>query len=216
MATWQQIARADALRYGINPIVFLRQIMQESGGNPRARSSAGAEGIAQFMPGTAAGMHVNPWNVQSALAGAARMDAENLHRFGSYQKMLAAYNAGSGAVESGAWRNYPETTNYIRTILGSLKPQPYRGGGIPGLSNFAAGGGGGAAGAAGVRGAFIPAPIQVRPAAPQSTALDALQTFIAAHTPGQPDQAQPLPAPAPLSDTYSSQLDSIHSKLLKG
>ena len=88
-----------------------------------------------------------------------------------------------------------------------------RGTAVAGMGGGGSVGGGGAA--AGIRGAFIPAPIQVQPAAAQPSALNALQQFIAAHTPGQPDQAQPLPQPAPLSDTYSSQLDSIHAKLLK-
>lgn len=124
-------ARNAARRFGVNPDIFVKQIQQESGFNPNARSPAGAEGIAQFMPGTAAGMGINPWDPQQALQAAAQYDANNLRQYGgNYAKTLAAYNAGGGAVNEAIrrggknWQKYLpyETQNYIRTILGGKPP----------------------------------------------------------------------------------------------
>src|SRR5205085_80727 len=94
------IAEQDAVDAGISPEYFVRQINQESGFNPNAVSPAGAVGIAQFEPGTAAGLGVNPWDPISALRGAARLMANYAHSYGGdYAKALAAYNGGSGTVQ---------------------------------------------------------------------------------------------------------------------
>src|SRR5258707_7588688 len=92
------MARHAAISAGISPDAFVRQIQQESGFNAGAGSPAGAVGIAQFMPGTAANLGVNPYDPSSALPGAARMMAGLASQFGGdYRKALAAYNAGGGA-----------------------------------------------------------------------------------------------------------------------
>lgn len=121
----EALARKDAAKYGVDPDIFVRQITQESGFNPAARSSAGAEGIAQFMPGTAAGYHINPYDPVQALDAAARYDASSLRSFGGdYRLALAAYNAG--ARNAHEWNNPSfaggQTYNYVRSILGSLPP----------------------------------------------------------------------------------------------
>lgn len=128
MATdYVDMARQAALNAGISPDLFVRQIQQESGFNPNAGSPAGAEGIAQFMPGTAASMGVNPYDPSSALPGAARLMAGLASQFGGdYAKALAAYNAGPGAVQAavaqggGSWLSYmpTETQNYVAIIMG--------------------------------------------------------------------------------------------------
>ncbi|QBD83619.1 lytic transglycosylase domain-containing protein [Ktedonosporobacter rubrisoli] len=121
------LARQAAINAGIPPDYFVRQINAESGFNPYAVSPSGAVGIAQFMPSTAAGMGVNPYDPVSALNGAARYMANYYHQYGNdYAKALAAYNAGSGTVDNAirlggaAWMNYipPETRNYINRIMG--------------------------------------------------------------------------------------------------
>ena len=120
------IARQDASVAGISPDLFVRQINQESGFNPWAVSPAGAIGIAQFMPGTAAGMGINPHDPIQSLRGAAHLMAGYAHQYGNYAKALAAYNAGPGTVNwsvrmGGAnWYGYLpyETRNYIRVIMG--------------------------------------------------------------------------------------------------
>lgn len=121
------IARQDAINAGISPDYFSRQIMVESGFNPNATSPAGAVGIAQFLPSTAASLGFNPYDPIAALKGAAQyMASFNKQYGGDYAKALAAYNAGSGTVnyavqQGGAnWMNFlpAETQNYIYKIMG--------------------------------------------------------------------------------------------------
>ena len=121
------IAEQDAMNAGISPEYFVRQINQESGFNPNAVSPAGAVGIAQFEPGTAAGLGVNPWDPISALNGAAHLMASYANSYGGdYAKALAAYNGGTGTVQyainaCGAnWLNClpGQTRNYIYVIMG--------------------------------------------------------------------------------------------------
>lgn len=121
-AQLEALARADARRFGIDPNIFLRQINQESGFNPGARSSAGAEGIAQFMPGTAAGYHIDPMNPVAALLAAARMDAGNLRKYGSYAAMLSAYNSGRPDAYKDPHFAGGQTFNYVRSILNGRNP----------------------------------------------------------------------------------------------
>lgn len=96
----RKIARKYAKRAGVDPDVFDRQINLESGYNTKARSPAGALGIAQFMPGTARSRGVNPLNPRQALKGAAKLDADLIHQLG-YRRGLAAYNAGPGNIKAG-------------------------------------------------------------------------------------------------------------------
>jgi soluble lytic murein transglycosylase-like protein len=121
------MARQAASNVGISPDAFVRQIQQESGFNPGATSPSGAVGIAQFMPGTAASMGVNPYDPSSALNGGAKMMAGLSAQFGGdYAKALAAYNAGAGAVNSAVARgggNWlacmpAETQHYVHVIWG--------------------------------------------------------------------------------------------------
>lgn len=120
----QAYARQAATNAGIDPDVFVRQIQQESGFNPSAKSGAGALGIAQFMPATAAGMGIDPTDPYAALDAAAQLNASNLRRYGGdYSKALAAYNAGPGAVDKyGGVPPFEETQRYVNTILGGQNP----------------------------------------------------------------------------------------------
>lgn len=148
MTDYRAMAQAAAQANGIDANVFINQIQQESGFNPNAKSSAGAEGIAQFMPSTAASMGVNPWDPQSALYGAAKYDANNLKKYqGDYEKMLASYNAGGGAVDHAVsvggskWLTLlpSETQNYVKSILsGTSVSQPTATEQTSGSSGYAA------------------------------------------------------------------------------
>ncbi|KEO61208.1 hypothetical protein DT23_09900 [Thioclava indica] len=114
------IAKAAAARHSIPENLFLRLVQQESGWNPRARSHAGAHGLAQLMPGTAAKLGVDPNDPAQNLEGGARYLRMMYDRFGSWRLALAAYNAGPEAVaKHNGVPPYRETKNYVRVILGS-------------------------------------------------------------------------------------------------
>lgn len=124
MTNYRELARRYAIKYGINPTYFIRQIKAESGFNPRAVSPAGARGIAQIMPGTAKGWGVDPMNPRAALDAAAKNMSRYLKSYkGDWRKALAAYNAGPGAVQKyGGVPPYAETRAYINKILAGGDP----------------------------------------------------------------------------------------------
>lgn len=116
---YQDMARAAARRHQIPEDLFLRLVRQESGFHPAAKSSKGAIGLAQLMPGTARGLGVNPHDPGQNLEGGARYLRQQYRRFGDWRLALAAYNAGPEAVER--YRGIPpyaETQNYVKSILG--------------------------------------------------------------------------------------------------
>jgi soluble lytic murein transglycosylase-like protein len=108
-----------AQRHGVDPALLAALIKQESGFDPNARSPAGAQGLTQLMPGTAAGLGVtNPLDPAQAIEGGAKYLAEQLKAFGGDEaRALAAYNAGPGAVQRfGGVPPYAETQNYVRRV----------------------------------------------------------------------------------------------------
>jgi hypothetical protein len=116
------IARA-ALRWNVPVDLLAAQLYAESGFNPFARSPAGAEGIAQFMPGTAGAYGLaNPYDAGAAIDAQAHLMSDLLRRFaGKLALALAAYNAGAGAVErAGGLPPFAETRSYVAKILGLL------------------------------------------------------------------------------------------------
>jgi soluble lytic murein transglycosylase-like protein len=114
--------RSAAQRWNVSATLLAAQIYAESNFNPFARSPAGAEGIAQFMPGTAEAMGLaDPFDAAAAIDAQAHLMRDLLGRFGSVPLALAAYNAGPGAVAAcGCIPPYPETTAYVARILGLL------------------------------------------------------------------------------------------------
>jgi soluble lytic murein transglycosylase-like protein len=114
------VAREMAAKHGVPEDLFLRLVQQESGWNPNAVSHAGATGLAQLMPGTAAKLGVNPRDPHQNLEGGARYLRMMYDRFGNWRLALAAYNAGPEAVQKhGGVPPYQETKNYVRVIYGS-------------------------------------------------------------------------------------------------
>lgn len=111
-----------ASRYGVSAELLAAVARQESSFDPRAVSPAGAQGLMQLMPGTAAGLGVSdPFDPAQAVDGAARLLKQLLERFGSVDLALAGYNAGPGAVlRYDGVPPYPETQNYVRSVLAQL------------------------------------------------------------------------------------------------
>jgi soluble lytic murein transglycosylase-like protein len=111
---------AAAGQYGIDPALLKGLIRQESNFDASARSGAGAEGLTQLMPGTAATLGVDPSDPAQAIEGGAKYLKQQLDRFGGdASKALAAYNAGPGAVAKfGGVPPYAETQNYVQKVLG--------------------------------------------------------------------------------------------------
>ena len=101
----------SAARWNVSAALLAAQLMAESGFDPYAVSPAGAQGIAQFMPGTAASYGLrDPFDPEAAIDAQARMMSGLLRHFGSVRLALAAYNAGSGAVDGcDCVPAYPET-----------------------------------------------------------------------------------------------------------
>jgi peptidoglycan DL-endopeptidase CwlO len=112
---------AATARYGLPEGLLAAVAKAESNFNPTAVSHAGARGLMQLMPATAAGLGVDPFNPAQAVDGAARLLKTNLSTFDSVPLALAAYNAGPGAVRRyDGIPPYAETQNYVRKIMGML------------------------------------------------------------------------------------------------
>ena len=116
---WAGAIEAAATQAGVDPRLLAALTQAESGFNPGALSGAGAVGLTQLMPGTAAGLGVDPTDPVANLEGGARYLAGQLDSFGRVDLAVAAYNAGPGAVrQAGGVPDYPETQAYVRRVLG--------------------------------------------------------------------------------------------------
>ncbi len=110
---------AAASKHGVDPALLAGLVEQESNFNPNAGSPAGAQGLTQLMPATAASLGVtNVHDPVQALDGGAKYLRQQLDRFdGDVARALAAYNAGPGAVERfGGVPPYAETQEYVRRV----------------------------------------------------------------------------------------------------
>lgn len=105
-------------RYGVDPRLVFALVARESRFNPGAVSPAGAQGLGQLMPGTAAGLGVrDPFDIVENLDGTVRYLAAQLRAFGRLSHALAAYNAGPNSVKRcGGIPPYSETQNYVRLV----------------------------------------------------------------------------------------------------
>jgi len=114
----------EARRHGVDPDLVHAVIRAESAYNPKARSHAGACGLMQLMPATARRFGVRDiWEPAQNIRGGVTYLRFLLDRFGGdIRLVLAAYNAGEGAVAKYGNRipPYRETRTYVRRVLGYL------------------------------------------------------------------------------------------------
>lgn len=119
----QTAIQSAAAATGLSPALLKAVASVESGLDPSAISSAGAVGLMQLMPSTAASLEVNPNNIaQNALGGAEYLQSL-LNQFGHNLSLaLAAYNAGPGAVDQyGGIPPYAQTQQYVKAVLAAYQ-----------------------------------------------------------------------------------------------
>ncbi|GAB4374658.1 MAG: hypothetical protein Kow0062_12890 [Acidobacteriota bacterium] len=117
---YQRLIERVAARHRIDPKLFAALVEVESGRRADAVSHAGARGLAQLMPATAARFRVSdPHDPEENLEGAARYLRWLLSRYrGDLRLALAAYNAGEGAVDrAGGVPRFRETRAFVRRVL---------------------------------------------------------------------------------------------------
>lgn len=122
---YDALIEAEAKRHDVDASFVSAIIRAESNFAPRAVSRKGARGLMQLMPATAKRLAVRrPFDPASNVRGGVRYVKELLRRFGNRPELvLAAYNAGEGAVESyGGVPPYRETLGYVKKILSWWTP----------------------------------------------------------------------------------------------
>ena len=117
-STWDALIRAASERYGVRFPLLKAVIAVESAFNPHAVSRAGAQGMMQLMPATAAELGVSdPFDAAQNIDGGARYLAALLRAFSDEKLALAAYNAGPSRVRKlGRVPDFPETRAYVKNV----------------------------------------------------------------------------------------------------
>lgn len=120
LAYWAPCIAQSAHKYGVPVSLVCGIMLQESGGNPKAKSYCGATGLMQLMPATARRMGVtNIWDPAQNIEGGTkylRYLMDNFH--GNPQKVIAGYNAGEGNVQKyGGVPPFAETQHYVPSVM---------------------------------------------------------------------------------------------------
>lgn len=121
---YDNIIREAAAKYNLDPALIKAVIKKESSFNPRAGSSAGAQGLMQLMPGTFRAMGGrNPLDPRDNIfAGAKYLSQMLRQQNGNLELALAAYNAGPGNVRKhGGIPPFRETRNYVQVVTSDYR-----------------------------------------------------------------------------------------------
>lgn len=109
--------------HGVSPALVHSVLMAESGGDPTAISVAGAEGLMQLMPATAASCGIDPFEpIANVECGSSYLKSLLIRYHGNVALAVAAYNAGPGAVD--AYHGIPpyeETQLYVQRVLSDYR-----------------------------------------------------------------------------------------------
>lgn len=115
---------AEASAYDLDARLVVALVAVESSWDPLAVSPVGARGLGQLMPGTAAGLGVDPDDAEANLDGTIRYLSGMLKRYRRFapqqrfERSIAAYNAGAGAVDRyDGIPPYRETQGYVRRVI---------------------------------------------------------------------------------------------------
>jgi Transglycosylase SLT domain/D-alanyl-D-alanine carboxypeptidase len=121
-ARYRAMLLRAATHWNVSAALLAAQLMAESNFDPNAGSPAGAQGIAQFMPSTAAAYGLrDPYDPAEAIDAQGHLMSDLLRQFGDPALALAAYNAGPAPVEAcECIPDYPETQAYVTRILALL------------------------------------------------------------------------------------------------
>lgn len=119
------VIRTHSQEHGVDPLLVKAIISVESGWNPSARSSSGAQGLMQLMPDTAARLGVSdPYDPVQNIRGGVKYLGQMMRRFSHLNwservtQALASYNAGPGAIRDvGDYRRIPKTRRYIDKVM---------------------------------------------------------------------------------------------------
>jgi soluble lytic murein transglycosylase-like protein len=120
----ERLITENARAYKLDPALIKAIVANESGFDPTAHSTAGAQGLMQLMPRTAASLGVSdPYDPAQNIWGGTRYLHSLLSQFGgSVERAVAAYNAGPAAVAKyKGVPPYAQTRAYVRNVIASLQ-----------------------------------------------------------------------------------------------
>ena len=120
-----RLVDANAARSGVDRALISAIIANESAFDPNATSAAGAEGLMQLMPQTAAALGVtNAYDPAENVRAGTQYLRGLLDRFGNVELAVAAYNAGPAAVlRYGGVPPYRETQAYVQNVMSAYRSQ---------------------------------------------------------------------------------------------